>query len=161
MRIRVYLPVLVIVLALCLLDSVIIVLTMLNEDIIGDSILVCLIIFFLAALPFGLLIWCLLTMSNIIEFDDKGVRRIRFGKVIRDFSWNNVVTVGYTNDDLFVGWAYISEKEKKYNSAILSVTKMRLDKEVIYFHMSKKAQVAIQTYVPKKFINNNSDNCMI
>lgn len=100
-------------------------------------------------------------MSNIIEFDDKGVRRIRFGKVIRDFSWNNVVTVGYTNDDLFVGWAYISEKEKKYNSAILSVTKMRLDKEVIYFHMSKKAQVAIQTYVPKKFINNNSDNCMI
>ena len=46
MRIRVYLPVLVIVLALCLLDSVIIVLTMLNEDIIGDSILVCLIIFF-------------------------------------------------------------------------------------------------------------------
>lgn len=99
-----------------------------------------------------MLVWCILTMSNVIEFDEIGVRRIRFGKVMRNFTWEKIQTIGYTDYNSFSGWVYIAEKEKQYDSGMMSITKMRLDREVIYFHMSEKAQKAIQKYAPEKFI---------
>ncbi len=148
MRIRVFLPIVIICIVLCIIDSIVIVFPMLDADFRKDIFLVCLIIFMMGVLPLFLLIWCIFTMSNIIEFDEKGVRRIRFGRVIREFSWEKVKTISCTENNSFAGWVYISEKEKKYDSGILSVSKMRLDREVIYFHLSKKAQEALLKYAP-------------
>lgn len=153
MRIRVFFPLVIIVIAVCLLDSIIIIVTMLEESFRENIISVCIILCFAGVIPIGLLVWCIFTMSNVIEFDEKGVRRIRFGKVIRDYSWKNIQTIGYTDIDSFSGWVFISEKEKRYDSGLVSISKMRMDKEIIYFHMSEKAQKAIQKYAPEKFVD--------
>lgn len=149
MRIRVFFPIVVVCIILCLLDGGMITLLMLiGESAQYDLIFWLLISVFAIILPIALLVYSIFTMSNVIEFDETGVRRIRFGRVIRNFSWEKVKTVSCTVNNSFSGWVYISEQEKKYDGGILSVGKMRLDKEVIYFHMSKKAQEAIQKYVP-------------
>ncbi len=96
-------------------------------------------------------------MSNVIEFNETGVRCIRFGKIIREFTWEKVKTISATEENSFTGWVYISEQEKKYDGGILSVGKMRLDKQVIYYHMSKKAQEALQKYAPSEKIQIGSN----
>ena len=102
----------------------------------------------MVAIPMILLIWCIFTMSNVIEFDETGIRRIRFGRIIRNYSWEKVRTVSCTANDSWTGWVYISEQEKKYDNGFFSIGKMRLDRQVIYFHMSQKAQEALRKYVP-------------
>ena len=99
--------------------------------------------------PVGLLIWCLFTISNIIEFTNYGIKRIRFGKIIRYFKWEEVETIASTDGGTFTGWFYVSNKTKSYNYQ--NVSKMRLDKDIIYFHYSPKALQALLTYAPEKF----------
>lgn len=107
------------------------------------------IIIMMIILPIGLFIWSLFTITNIIEITEQGISRIRFGKVIRSFKWEEVETITSTEGGTFAGWIYISNKQKSYNYQ--HVTKMRLDKDVIYFHQSKKAQQALVKYAPEKF----------
>ena len=156
MRIRVFLPLVIIMSIALALCGVIVGLTMSDEAFRQNILGVCLIAVF-AGTTVGCFIWCMLTMTNIIEFDEKGVRRIRFGKVIRDFAWEKVKTIACTDDNTFTGWAYISEQEKKFDNGTLSIAKMRLDKEVIYFHMSSKAQEAILKYAPAEKIAKGFD----
>lgn len=109
-------------------------------------------IFFIAmmgCLPLGLYLWSLATVTNVIEFSEKDIKRIRFGKVIRCFEWEEVKTIASTEGNTFAGWIYISNKEKSYDYQ--HVGKMRSDREVIYFHQSKKAQQALLTYAPERF----------
>ena len=108
-----------------------------------------LIISMLCILPIVLFIFSLLTMANLIEFTEHAVSRIRFGKVIRYFKWEEIQTLDSTEGSTFAGWIYISNKIKKYDYQ--HVSKMRLDKEVIYFHQSRKALKALQTYAPERF----------
>lgn len=91
----------------------------------------------------------LFTFTNVIEFSEKEIKRIRFGKVIRCFEWEEVITIASTEGNTFAGWIYISNKEKSYDYQ--HVGKMRLDREIIYFHQSKKAQQALLTYAPERF----------
>lgn len=153
MRIRVFFPAVIIVIVICLVDSAILTVTMLDESFRESIFSMCIVWCFAGMLPICMLVWCILTMSNVIEFDEIGVRRIRFGKVMRNFTWEKIQTIGYTDYNSFSGWVYIAEKEKQYDSGMMSITKMRLDREVIYFHMSEKAQKAIQQYAPEKFVD--------
>ena len=137
-----------ILLALCVVT---VTLPMTDEAFRQNILCVCIVMVF-AAITLECFIWCMFTMTNIIEFDEKGVRRIRFGRVIRDFTWEKVKTIACTDDNNFTGWAYISEQEKKFNDGTLSIAKMRLDKEVIYFHLSNRAQEAILKYAPAEKI---------
>ena len=105
------------------------------------------IVLFLAVLPVGIFVWNILTMENIIVFDDRGVSRVRFGKIIRHFDWEEIQTISATSDDSFSGWLYISNEIKKFNS--LTSTKMQLDKHVIYLHLSEKAITALRMFVPE------------
>lgn len=149
MRIRVFFSAVIIILIMCLLDSLIIAIIMLSGNLQQYDLLFWLLIAgFAIILPIALLMWGIFTMCNVIEFDDVGVRRIRFKRVIRNYLWENVKTISCTEKNSFTGWVYISDHEKKYNGGILSVGKMRLDKGVIYFHMSQKAKEALQRYAP-------------
>ena len=103
---------------------------------------------FTIALPMFLIIWISLTMTNTIAFDETGVSRIRFGKTIRHINWTDVKSFSSTADNSFTGWIYLSDVERKFDNSILSIAKMRLDRRVIYFHQSKKAQEAIDKYMP-------------
>lgn len=94
-------------------------------------------IIFLVVFPISLFIWALFTMSNTILIDENGIARYRFGKRIRMFLWAEIKTLDYTGQSLFTGWCYVSSEYKKFTYA--SITKMRLDKDIIYFHLSKKA----------------------
>ena len=107
------------------------------------------IVLFLAVLPAGLLIWNIFTMENVIVFDTQGISRKRFGKIIKHFDWEEIQTISTTADNSFSGWIYISNELKSFNYSILSVTKMRLSKKVIYLHMSEKAKTALQTFAPE------------
>lgn len=101
-------------------------------------------ILFLVIFPIALFIWTLFTMANTIKIDESGVARYRFGKKIKMFQWDEIRTLACTSESLFTGWCYISNENKKFNYS--GITKMRLDKSVIYFHLSKKAVHAIKTY---------------
>ncbi len=101
-------------------------------------------ILFLVIFPLALFIWALLTMANTIQIDENGIARYRFGKKIKMFQWSEVRTIGSTSESLFTGWCYISNENKKFDYS--SITKMRLDKSVIYFHLSEKAINALKIY---------------
>ena len=149
MRIRVFFPFVVTSIILSLLDGGMITLFMLiGESEQFDLLFWLLISVFAIIIPIILLISSIFAMGNVIEFDETGVRRIRFGRVIRNFSWEKVKTVSCTSTDSWTGWVYISEHEKKYDGGFFSIDKMRLDRQVIYFHMSQKAKKALQKYAP-------------
>ena len=76
-------------------------------------------------------------MANTIKIDENGIARCRFGKIIKMFQWSEIKTIGSTSESLFKGWCYVSNKTKKFEYK--DIAKMRLDKEVIYFHLSEKA----------------------
>lgn len=73
-----------------------------------------------------------------------GLQDIALAKKIKMFQWDEIRTLACTSESLFTGWCYISNENKKFNYS--GITKMRLDKDVIYFHLSKKAVHAIKTY---------------
>ena len=101
-------------------------------------------ILFLIVFPLVLFLWALFTMANTIRIDENGVKRYRFGKKIKEFSWSEIKTIDCTSENLFTGWCYISNENKKYDHS--SVTKMRLDKTIIYFHLSNKVINTLKTY---------------
>ena len=105
------------------------------------------IVLFLAVLPVGLFVWNIFTMENEIIFDNQGISRKRFGRIIRHFDWEEIKTISTTSEDSFSGWIYISNEIKSFNH--LSITRMRLDKKVIYLHMSEKAKTALLTFAPE------------
>ncbi len=109
-----------------------------------DKITLFIVIMFLVVFPIALFIWSLFTMANTIKIDENGVARYRFGKIVKMFRWNEINTFDYTSNSQVTGWCYISNKKKKYGYN--NVTKMRLDKEVIYFHLSKKALTILKIY---------------
>lgn len=147
MRIRVFLPVVIACLVMWLVGNSLFVYFMIGDwqdyNWFSWFMIAC-----LESLPSILLLWCIWTMSNVIEFDETGVRRIRFGRVIRNFSWEKVKTISCTAKDSWTGWVYISEQEKKYDNGFFSSSKMQLDRQVIYFHMSQKGKKALQKYAP-------------
>lgn len=103
---------------------------------------------FAGLIPVIVIIWSTLTLANTIVFDEDGISRVRFGKIIRRIEWVNVKSVSETVNN-FTGWIFISDKQIEYNSSIISVSKMRLDKHVIYFHQSKKAHQVLEKYMSK------------
>lgn len=109
-----------------------------------DIIALLIIILFLIVFPLALFIWSLFTMANTIKIDETGISRYRFGKKIKKFQWTEIRTIGSTSENSFTGWCYISNENKKFDYS--SITKMRLDKSVIYFHLSEKAINALKTY---------------
>lgn len=104
---------------------------------------------FAGALPFIVIIWSTFTMANTIAFDEQGVSRIRLGKTIRHINWTDIKSFSSTTENTFTGWIYIADRERKFDYSMISISKMRLDKNVIYFHQSKKAQEAIEKYMPE------------
>ena len=96
----------------------------------------------------GMFIWCLFTAANIIWFGETGISRVRFGKVIRHFDWTDVKTFAEASGGKYGGWVYASDKQKAYD--IGHITKMRLDRDVIYFFMTPKAYRAFTTYAPEQ-----------
>lgn len=104
-------------------------------------------ILFLVIIPVIIFAIDIFAMNNDIVFDSRGVSRVRFGKVIRSFSWEEIKTISTTSEDSFSGWIYISNEVKSFNH--LSITRMRLDRKVIYLHMSEKAKEALQRFVPE------------
>ena len=159
MKIRVLFAGYVLSLMLLLADSVIWILMALDDGFRGLNVLSWVVLItFVGILPVGLFIWSNLTFKNVVEFNECGISLIMFGKVIKRFVWQDIVTIASTGDE-FTGWVYISNKYKSYDYKHLS--RMRLDREVIYFHQSKKAQQALLVYAPEKFkslINQWLDN---
>lgn len=103
-------------------------------------------------LPSGLFIWSLLVMNNTIVVDDDGVSRVRFKKVIKHFKWEDIKTIGFTSEDSFSGWCYIStEPNVKYTYR--EVSKMRMDKNVIFFHLTDKNTKNLKMILNEKAIN--------
>lgn len=99
-------------------------------------------------LPVVLLMYSLLTFSNSILVEETGFYRIRFRKVIKHFEWTEVKTIGFTSENNFTGWAYISNVENikySYNE----ISKMRHNPNVIYFHLTKKNRLELD-----KMMNN-------
>lgn len=107
----------------------------------------CLMVLFTIVMPVGLFIWNIFIMENFILFDEQGVSRIRFGKIIRHFNWDEIQTISTTSSDSFTGWLYISNEVKSFD--YLAVGKMRMDKKVIYLHLSDKAKTALQMFIPE------------
>lgn len=103
MRIRVFFPFVVTSIILCLLDGGIIILFMLFGESEQFDLLFWLLISVFAIIPIILLISSIFAMGNVIEFDETGVRRIRFGRAIRNFSWKKVKTVSCTANDSWTG----------------------------------------------------------
>lgn len=94
-------------------------------------------------LPLVLMMYSLLTFSNSILVDETGFYRIRFKKVIKHFEWTEVKTIGFTSEDNFTGWAYISNVENikySYNE----IFKMRLNPNIVYFHLTKKNRLELE-----------------
>ncbi len=108
------------------------------------------VILFLLVLPTIIFFYSSLTMANTIKIDENGVTRYRFGKIVKQFQWPEIKTLSCTNKSLFTGWCYISNEYKKYN--YYSLSKMRLDRSIIYFHLSQKAIEALSNYCPNKEI---------
>ena len=98
----------------------------------------------LGALPLSICVWTIMTMENFILFNEQGVSRIRFGKVIKHFNWDEVKSIASTEENSFSGWIYISNEIVKFNN--LSITRMRL---------SKNAEEALRRYIPERFISDN------
>lgn len=102
-------------------------------------------IIFLLIGPIVLFVWTLFTMANSIIVNEKGIARYRFGKRIKFFQWKEIKTIACTSPNSFIGWCYVSNEVKKYDSR--SITRMRLDNNVIYFHISSKAIETLKKYV--------------
>ena len=101
-------------------------------------------------LPISLLIDTLLTFNNTILIDETGFYRIRFKKIIKHFEWTEVKTIGFTSEDNFTGWAYISNIENvKYSYQTIS--KMRHNPNVIYFHLTKKNRLDLDKMIKNYF----------
>ena len=101
-------------------------------------------------LPISLLIYTILTFNNTILIDETGFYRIRFKKIIKHFEWTEVKTIGFTSDDNFTGWVYISNIENvKYSYQTIS--KMRHDPNVIYFHLTKKNRSELDKVIKNYF----------
>ena len=150
MRIRIFFAIYLICLFILLANIAIWILLWLDDGFVELSVFAWIICICISGvLPVGLFIWANLTVINIIEFNESGISRIRFGRVIRHFDWNEVKTIACTAGNSFAGWIYISNKEKSYDYQ--HIGKMRSDREVIYFHQSKKAQQALLTYAPERF----------
>ena len=150
MKIRVFFPIFIIIQIFVIIDLGIWLWIIFSEGFETFDLLS--FVFFIAmmgCLPLGLYLWSLATVTNVIEFSEYGVSRIRFGKVIRYFKWEEIQTLDSTEGGAFAGWIYISNKDKSYDYQ--HVGKMRGDREVIYFHQSKKALKALQTYAPERF----------
>ena len=150
MKIRVFFPVFLVISLFFLCDVaiwVLIIFVVGLETLEWLGIIIFLVLF--VVLPLFTFLYSLFTFTNVIEFSEKEIKRIRFGKVIRCFEWEEVKTIASTEGNTFAGWIYISNKEKSYDYQ--HVGKMRSDREVIYFHQSKKAQQALLTYAPERF----------
>lgn len=106
----------------------------------------CPIILFTIIMPFALVMINVFAMENILVFDNQGISRIRFGKTIRRFNWEEIQTISTTTDSSYNAWIYLSNEIKAFD--LLSSTRMMLDKKVIYLHASEKAKTAILTYAP-------------
>lgn len=102
-------------------------------------------------LPVGLFMWALLVTNNTIIIDNNGVSRVRFKKVIKYFKWEDIKTIGFTSEDSFTGWCYISiENHIKYTYR--EISKMRMNKNVIYFHLTNKNTEKIKNILNGKQI---------
>lgn len=149
MKIRVFFAGYILSLLLLLADSVIWILMTLDNGFRELNVFSWVVlIVFAGILPLGLFIWSNLTFKNVVEFNECGISLKMFGKVIRHFVWQDIVTIASTGGT-FAGWIYISNKNKFYDYNHL--TRMRLDREIIYFHQSRNAQQALLKYAPEKF----------
>lgn len=108
------------------------------------------VILMMIILPIGLLLYSLLTFNNIVLINEKGVYRIRFKKVIKKFNWSEIKTIGFTSNDSFTGWTYISILENVEYS-YLEISKMRLNKNNIYFHLTQKNRIKLESIINKYF----------
>ncbi|MGM9970828.1 MAG: hypothetical protein ACI35W_00265 [Anaeroplasmataceae bacterium] len=135
---------------LCIADGTILSLVILSGQKLEIYIWI-MIILMMCVLPIGVFIMALLMFNNTIIIDDNGVSRIRFKKIIRFFQWEDIKTIGFTSEDSFTGWCYISIKPNiKYGYT--EVTKMRLDKDVIYFHLTDKNTFNLKKILKEKGI---------
>ena len=104
----------------------------------------------LIIIPISLLIYSLLTFNNTILINETGFYRIRFKKIIKQYKWTEVKTIGFTSNNNFTGWAYISNIENvKYSYQTIS--KMRHDPNVIYFHLTKKNRLDLDKMIKNYF----------
>ena len=104
---------------------------------------------FAVVCPIYVIVWSSLTLCDTIVFDEHGVSRKRFGKTIRFFDWKSVKDIFCNSDDILFGWIYISVAEQSDKNLFLTLSKMRKDKSIIYFHQSKKAKEALHKYAPE------------
>ena len=113
-----------------------------SELIFSLVIMSCMMIF----LPIVLLIYSLLTYSNRILVNETGFYRIRFNKIIRHITWIEVNTIGFTSEDTFTGWGYVSNVENiKYSYC--EISKMMHNPNVIYFHLTKKNRLELEAMI--------------
>ncbi len=101
-------------------------------------------------LPLILSIYILSFSLDLIIINDEGIKKYHYGKLKKTIRWNEIKTLSCTDKNLFNGWCYISNECKNYNYH--TITKMRLDRSVIYFHLSEKAIKALSIYCPNKDI---------
>lgn len=109
----------------------------------------CTIVIFSIVLPAIIFIVNILAMENVIIFDNQGISRKRFGRIIRHFDWKEIKTISTTTDNSYSAWIYFSNEVKSFD--YFSTTRMQLDKKVIYLHMSKKAKTALQMFAPESW----------
>ena len=101
-------------------------------------------------LPIVLLIYSILTFSNWVFVDETGFYRIRFKKVIKCFGWTEVKTIGFTSENNFTGWVYISNVENiKYS--YIEISKMRHNPNVIYFHLTRENRLELEKIMNRYF----------
>lgn len=106
-------------------------------------------------LPDIIFAYSLILFYNTIMINETGVYRIRFRKIVRHFKWEEIKTIGFTSEDTFTGWCYISTiSDLKFS--YLQVDKMRFNPNVICFHLTNKNKIEFSKMMQLYYNQNKS-----
>ena len=153
MKTKIYNMFFVISIILCIVDATLVALVLISNQELKLFSWISMIVMMIM-LPLGLLIYSILFFNNDIIIDKNGVKRIRFGKIIKHFKIDDIKVIGFTSKDTFSGWCYLSTKICKFTYQ--NIDKMRHDANVISFHLTKKNAMELEQFINEFGLNQKS-----
>ncbi len=107
--------------------------------------------FMLVILPLGLLLWIIIVMMCKIRIDETGISRIRFGKVIRKFLWEDITEIKCISPSSITTWLFFATKSLDG----YGVTMARLSKHTIYLVLNDTIKNSIKEYCKNEALIKN------
>lgn len=150
MKTKIYNMFFVISIILCVVDATLVALVLISNQELKLFSWISMIVMMIM-LPLGLLIYSIVFFNNDIIIDKNGVKRIRFGKIIKHFKIDDIKVIGFTSKDTFSGWYYLSTKICKFTYQ--NIDKMRHNADVISFHLTKKNAMELEQFINEFGLN--------